>query len=105
MIQYCETLEENLNSIQSNHIKEVLMINAFLKIQNIMKSLAEIEDVTPNLYKFVYKTGKKFHKVYFLEYQDANDYYGTKLVINLEVFTRSLIRKLTKFINLLLGKQ
>ena len=42
------------------------------------EQLQKIEDGTANLYKFVFKTGKKFHKVYFLQYQDANDYYNRK---------------------------
>ena len=36
----------------------------------------EINNGTANLYKFDYQTGKKFYKVFFLEYQDANEYYN-----------------------------
>ena len=30
------------------------------------------------MYKFTFKTGKKFHKVYFLQYEEANEYYNRK---------------------------
>ena len=82
VIQYCETLEENFKqysiesyrrNIENPNNKTVESYKSYYEEQ-----LQKIEDGTANLYKFVYKTGKKFHKVYFLEYQDANDYYGTK---------------------------
>ena len=82
VIQYCETLEENFKqysiesykrNIENPNNKTVEGYKSYYQEQ-----LEKIEDGTANLYKFVYKTGKKFHKVYFLEYQDANEYYGTK---------------------------
>ena len=82
VIQYCETLEENFKqysiesyrrNIENPNNKTVEGYKSYYQEQ-----LEKIEDGTANLYKFDYKTGKKFHKVYFLEYQDANDYYGTK---------------------------
>ena len=82
VIKYCETLEENFKqysirsykmNIENPNNKTVEGYKSYYQEQ-----LEKIEDGTANLYKFVYKTGKKFHKVYFLEYQDANDYYGTK---------------------------
>ena len=82
VIQYCETLEENFKqysiesyrrNIENPNNKTIEGYKSYYQEQ-----LEKIEDGTANLYKFVYKTGKKFHKVYFLEYQDANDYYGTK---------------------------
>ena len=81
VIKYCETLEENFKQYTINSYKR--NINNPDSVTHSYKSyyeeqLQKIEDGTANLYKFTYKTGKKFHKVYFLEYQDANDYYGTK---------------------------
>ena len=79
VIQYCETLEENFKQYSIESYKRSLNDQRFPENTKYYEErLAEIEDGTANLYKFVYKTGKKFHKVYFLEYQDANDYYGTK---------------------------
>ena len=79
VIKYCETLEENfkqrtIRSYQRNIEEQRFPENT----KYYEERLAEIENGTANLYKFDYKTGKKFHKVFFLEYQDANDYYGTK---------------------------
>ena len=81
VIKYCEALEENFKQYSINSYKRNLENPT--KLTEGYKSyyqeqLEKIENGTANLYKFVYKTGKKFHKVYFLEYQDANDYYGTK---------------------------
>ena len=79
VIKYCETLEENfkqysLRSFQRNIEEQRFPENT----KYYQDRIDEINNGTANLYKFVLKTGKKFHKVYFLEYQDANDYYGTK---------------------------
>ena len=79
VIKYCEALEENFKQHSINSFKRNIQEQRFPENTKYYEErLAEIEDGTANLYKFVYKTGKKFHKVYFLEYQDANDYYGTK---------------------------
>ena len=79
VIKYCETLEENfkqysLRSFQRNVEEQRFPENT----KYYQERIDEINNGTANLYKFVFKTGKKFHKVYFLEYQDANEYYGTK---------------------------
>ena len=81
VIQYCEALEENFKQYSINSYKR--NIDNPTSVTEGYKSyyqeqLEEIENGTANLYKFDYKTGKKFLKVFFLEYQDANDYYGTK---------------------------
>ena len=79
VIQYCETLEENFKQYSINSYKRNINEQRFPENTKYYEQrLAEIENGTANLYKFDYKTGKKFHKVFFLEYQDANDYYGTK---------------------------
>ena len=79
VIQYCETLEENFKQYSIESYKRNINEQRFPENTKYYEErLAEIENGTANLYKFDYKTGKKFHKVFFLEYQDANDYYGTK---------------------------
>ena len=79
VIKYCETLEENFKQYSLRSYKRNIDENRFPENTKYYEErLAEIENGTANLYKFDYKTGKKFHKVFFLEYQDANEYYGTK---------------------------
>ena len=79
VIKYCETLEENFKQRTIRSYKRNIEEQRFPENTKYYEErLEEIENGTANLYKFVFKTGKKFHKVYFLEYQDANDYYGTK---------------------------
>ena len=79
VIKYCETLEENfkqysLRSYQRNIEEQRFPENT----KYYQDRVDEINNGTANLYKFVFKTGKKFHKVYFLEYREASEYYGTK---------------------------
>ena len=79
VIQYCETLEENfkqysLRSYQRNIEEQRFPENT----KYYQDRVNEINNGTANLYKFVFKTGKKFHKVYFLEYREASEYYGTQ---------------------------
>ena len=77
--EYCDALEENFKQYSINSYKRNINEQRFPENTKYYEErLAEIENGTANLYKFDYKTGKKFHKVFFLEYQDANDYYGTK---------------------------
>ena len=79
VIKYCEALEENfkqysINSYKRNidHPTEVSKgYTSYYKEQ-----LQKIEDGTANLYKFDYQVGKKYIKVFNLQYQDANEYYG-----------------------------
>ena len=79
VIKYCEALEENFKQYSINSYKRNINEQRFPENTKYYEErLAKIENGTANLYKFDYKTGKKFHKVFFLEYQDANDYYGTK---------------------------
>ena len=79
VIKYCETLEENfkqysLRSYQRNIEEQRFPENT----KYYQDRVDEINNGTANLYKFVYKTGKKFHKVYFLQYEEANEYYNRK---------------------------
>ena len=81
VIQYCETLEENfkqysIDSYRRNIDNPTEVSKGYTSYYE--EQLQKIEDGTANLYKFVYKTGKKFNKVYFLQYEEANEYYGTK---------------------------
>jgi len=80
VIKYCETLEENFKqysiesykrNIENPNNKTVEGYKSYYQEQ-----LEKIENGTANLYKFDYKVGKKFIKVFFLEYHDANDYYN-----------------------------
>ena len=79
VMQYCETLEENFKQYSIESYKRNIQENRFPENTKYYEErINEINNGTANLYKFDYKTGKKFHKVFFLEYHDANDYYGTK---------------------------
>ena len=79
VIQYCETLEENFKQYSLNSFKRNIDENRFPENTKYYQDrVDEINYGTANLYKFVFKTGKKFHKVYFLEYREASEYYGTK---------------------------
>ena len=80
VIKYCETLEENFKQRTIRSYKRNIEEQRFPENTKYYEErLAEIENGTyKDLYKFTFKTGKKFHKVYFLEYQDANEYYNRK---------------------------
>ena len=81
VIEYCDALEENFKqysidsykrNIESPNNKTIEGYKSYYQEQ-----LEKIENGTANLYKFDYKTGKKFHKVFFLEFdtfRDRNEY-------------------------------
>ena len=76
--EYCNALEENFKQHSINSYKR--NINHPTEVSKGYTSyyeeqLQKIEDGTTNLYKFTFKTGKKFHKVYFLQYEEASEYY------------------------------
>ena len=80
VIQYCEALEENFKqySIRSykSNINNPSEVNKGYK-SYYEEQLQKIEDGTANLYKFDYKVGKKFIKVFNLQYdefQGRNEY-------------------------------
>ena len=79
--QYCRALEENFKqySIRSykTNIESPTSATEGYK-SYYQEQLEKIEDGTANLYKFDYKVGKKFIKVFHLCYEEANDYYGRK---------------------------
>ena len=79
--EYCNALEENFKQHSINSYKRNIESPSSATVGNksyYEERLEEIENGTANLYKFDYKTGKKFHKVYFLQYEEANDYYNRK---------------------------
>ena len=81
VIEYCDALEENfkqysIRSYKMNIDKPTEVSKGYTSYYE--EQLQKIEDGTANLYKFDYKVGKKFIKVFNLQYQDANEYYGTK---------------------------
>ena len=80
VIKYCETLEENFKQYTIRSYKRNIESPTSATVGNksyYEERLAEIENGTyKDLYKFTFKTGKKFHKVYFLQYEEANEYYN-----------------------------
>ena len=79
VIKYCETLEENFKQYSLRSFERNIQENRFPENTKYYQDrVDEINNGTANLYKFVFKTGKKFHKVYFLQYEEANEYYNRK---------------------------
>ena len=78
VIKYCEALEENFKQRTIRSYKRNIEEQRFPENTKYYEErLAEIENGTyKDLYKFVFKTGKKFHKVYFLQYEEASEYYN-----------------------------
>ena len=81
VIKYCEALEENfkqysLNSYKRNLENPTKLTEGYKSYYE--EQLQKIEDGTENLYKWDYKVGKKFIKVFNLQYEEANEYYNRK---------------------------
>ena len=79
--EYCNALEENFRQYSIDSYKRNLENPT--KLTEGYKSyyqeqLEKIEDGTANLYKWDYKVGKKFIKVFNLQYEEANEYYNRK---------------------------
>ena len=78
VIKYCEALEENFKQYSINSYKRNIQEQRFPENTKYYEErLAEIENGTANLYKFDYSVGKKFYKVFFLEFdtfQNRNEY-------------------------------
>ena len=72
--EYCNALEENFKQHSINSYKRNIQEQRFPENTKYYEErLAEIENGTyKDLYKFTFKTGKKFHKVYFLQYEEAS---------------------------------
>ena len=77
VIKYCEALEENFKQYSINSFKRNLDEQRFPENNSYYKEeLEKIENGTANLYKFDYKVGKKFIKVFNLQYREKCDYYN-----------------------------
>jgi len=74
---YCDALEENFKQYSINSYKRNIEERRFPEnIKYYEERLAEIENGTANLYKFDYEVGKKYIKVFNLQYSEACDYYN-----------------------------
>ena len=81
VIKYCEALEENfkqysINSYKRNLDNPTTLTEGYKSYYE--EQLQKIEDGTENLYKWDYKVGKKFIKVFNLQYEEPNEYYNRK---------------------------
>ena len=80
VIKYCETLEENFKQYTIRSYKRNIESPTSATVGNksyYEEQLQKIENGTyKDLYKFTFKTGKKFHKVYFLQYEESSEYYN-----------------------------
>ena len=77
VIKYCEALEENFKQYSINSFKRNLDEQRFPENNSYYQNeLNAIENGTANLYKFDYKVGKKFIKVFNLQYREKCDYYN-----------------------------
>ena len=76
--QYCRSLEENFKQYSLNSYNRNITENRFPEnTKYYQERVDEIENGTANLYKFDYKVGKKFIKVFNLQYdtfQNRNEY-------------------------------
>jgi len=79
VIKYCEALEENFKQYSINSYKRNIESPSSATVGNksyYEERLEEIENGTAKLYKFDYEVGKKYIKVFNLQYQESNDYYN-----------------------------
>ena len=77
--EYCDALEENFKQYTIRSYKRNIESPTSATVGNksyYEEQLQKIEDGTENLYKWDYKVGKKFIKVFNLQYQESNDYYN-----------------------------
>ena len=69
VIEYCDALEENFKQYSINSYKRNIQENRFPENSKYyQEQIEEIENGTANLYKWDYKVGKKFIKVFNLQY-------------------------------------
>ena len=79
VIKYCEALEENFKQYSINSYKRNIQEQRFPENTKYYEErLTEIESGTANLYKFDYQVGKKYIKVFNLQYEEPNEYYNRK---------------------------
>ena len=76
---YCEALEENFKQHSVDMLTRNIKEQRFPEnTKYYQEQLAEIEDGTANLYKFRFTIGKRFIKVYNLQYEAPCEYYNRK---------------------------
>ena len=78
---YCKALEENFKQYSINSYKRNIESPTSATVGHksyYEEQLQKIEDGTANLYKFDYQVGKKYIKVFNLQYEEANEYYNRK---------------------------
>ena len=77
VIKYCETLEENFKQYSLDSFNRNITENRFPENTKYYQDrVDEINNGTANLYKFDYEVGKKYIKVFNLQYSEACDYYN-----------------------------
>ena len=77
--KYCNALEENFKQYSINSYKRNIDENRMPEHHSYYKEeLNAVENGTANLYKFDYQVGKKYIKVFNLQYEEANEYYNRK---------------------------
>ena len=79
--EYCDALEENFKQYSINSYKRNIENPTSATVGHksyYEEQLQKIEDGTENLYKWDYKVGKKFIKVFNLQYEEPNEYYNRK---------------------------
>ena len=75
--EYCDALEENFKQYSIRVYKRNIDENRMPENHSYYKEqLDAIENGTANLYKFDYQVGKKYIKVFNLQYSEACDYYN-----------------------------
>ena len=79
VIGYCNALEENFRQYSIDSMTRNLDEKRNPEYKSYyQEQLDAINNGTANLYKFDYKVGKKYIKVFNLQYQESNDYYNRK---------------------------
>ena len=81
VIEYCNALEENFKQHSINSYKRNIESPTSATVGHksyYEEQLQKIEDGTANLYKFDYEVGKKYIKVFNLQYEEPNEYYNRK---------------------------
>jgi len=76
---YCDALEENFKQYSINSYKRNIESPSEVSkgyTSYYQEQLTAIENGTANLYKFDYEVGKKYIKVFNLQYSEACDYYN-----------------------------
>ena len=79
VVKYCEALEENFKQHSIDSYKRNLQEQRFPENNNYyQEQLNEILSGEAKLYKFRFTIGKRFIKVYNLQYEAPNEYYDRK---------------------------